>query len=115
MCRIEPALTPNSAASVLTLSLFQFIEICRREDASGKLRRIYEDANITSSENETRAHLINCDLNGHRKLTVSCRRPDQKEQKDQPDKVQGAVQAQPLHPGAQGFRQGRQAEAEPSS
>lgn len=41
-------------------------------------------------------------------------RPDQEERQEPADQVQGPLPPQPLHPRPEGFRQGRQAQAEPA-
>lgn len=44
--------------------------------------------------------------------SVCCSRPDQEEPQEPADQVQGPLPEVPLHPGPQGFGQGREAEAE---
>ena len=54
---------------------------------------------------------------GYEILTMGfvCSRPDQEEQQEPADQVQGPLPEVPLHPGPQGLGEGREAQAEPAA
>ena len=85
-----------------------FIEICRRKDAS-----------CTSVLQQEKGERNNPGAIGHRCATgandLTYSGADKEEQEDRwisADEIQGPVPSSPLHPRAQGFGQGGEAEAE---